>query len=173
METDAEDAVYEVLSEPPPSETNLLVISYQDGPDEWLPEWQARVGRVPADLGFVHVGEVARSAAAPSAGTSANSAPGFVSAVSDPTDLTGLGIRISEYLEEWAATDNRITVYFDSLTFLLNFAELERVYRFLHVLAGRVKSVDGQAYYRLDPDAHDTQTLSTIQNLLDDTIELP
>lgn len=171
METDAEQAVYEVLSESPPSETNLLVISYQNGPGKWLAEWQTHVGTIPEDIGFIHVGEIARSAAAPSTGMPTNSSPGFVSAVSDPTDLTGLGIQISQYLEKWAESDNQIIVYFDSLTILLNFAELNRIYRFLHVLTGRIKSVDGRAYYRLDPDAHDKQTLSTIQNLLDGLIE--
>jgi hypothetical protein len=173
METDAENAVYEVLSSAPPSETNLLVVSYRRDPDEWLADWQRHVGTVPADFRFIHVGDVARSAAAPATDTPAGSAPHPVTAVNDPTDLTELGIQISQYLEQWAGTDRQITVYFDSLTVRLQFADLDRVYRFLHVLAGRVKSVDGHAYYRLDPDAHDAQTLSTVQTLMDDTIELP
>lgn len=173
METDAETAVYEVLRDSPPAETNLLVISYRSDPDEWLAEWQTHGGAIPADFGFIHVGDMARSAAAPASGTPAQAAPHFVTGISDPTDLTGLGIQISEYLEQWAGTDRQTIVYFDSVTVLLQFAELDRVYRFLHVLAGRIKSVEGHAYYRLDPNAHDVQTLSTVQNLLDNTIELP
>lgn len=170
---DAEQSLYEVLSGSPPSETNLLVISYQNAPDDWIADWQTHVGTAPADFGFIHVGETTRSAAAPTAGTSIEASPQFVTAIGDPTDLTGLGIQISQYLEQWAGTDRQITVYFDSLTVLLQFAELDRIYRFLHVLAGRIKSVEGHAYYRLDPDAHDPQTISTIQNLLDGIIELP
>ena len=157
MESDAEQAVYEVLDEPPPSATNLLVISYRNGPDEWIRDWQANVGTIPADFGFIHVGEIARSAAAPTASTPSESSPHFVTAIGDPTDLTSLGIQISQYLEQWAGTNNQIIVYFDSLTVLLQFAELNRVYRFLHVLTGRIKSVDGRAYYRLDPEAHDSR----------------
>lgn len=173
METDTEASVYEILSESPPSETNLLVISHRKGPDNWIGGWQTQVGTTPANLGFVHVGEVTRSTAASSPSALASSSPPFLTAISDPTDLTGLGIQISEYLKEWTATDNQITVYFDSLSVLLQFCELNRVYRFLHVLSGRIKSVNGRAYYRLDPDAHDTQTISTIQNLMDEIIELP
>ena len=173
METAAEASIYETLSNSPPSETNLLVISYRESPDKWVGDWQTHVGTTPANLGFVHVGEVARSAAAPSPGAPCNTSPPLCAAVSDPTDLTGLGIQISEYLKEWTATDNQITVYFDSLSVLLQFCDLDRVYRFLHVLSGRITSVNGHAYYRLDPDAHDTQTISTIQNLMDDVLELP
>ena len=173
MESDGEQAVYEALSESSPAETNLLVISYRNGPDEWIRDWQTHVGTVPADFGFIHVGEIARSVAAPTASAPSESSPHFVTAIADPTDLTSLGIQISEYLEQWAGTDRQIIVYFDSLTVLLQFADLNRVYRFLHVLTGRIKSVGGRAYYRLDPDAHDSQTKSKVQTLLDDTIELP
>ena len=172
MESDAEQAVYEVLGESSPSGTNLLVISYRNGPDEWIRDWQTHVGSIPADFGFIHVGEIARSAAAPTASAPSESSPHFVTAIGDPTDLTGLGIQISQYLEQWAGTDRQIIVYFDSLTILLQFADLNRVYRLLHVLAGRIKSVGGRAYYRLDPDAHHSQTLSTIQTLMDDTVEV-
>lgn len=173
MESDAEQAIYEVLSHPPPSETNLLVVSYRNGPDDWIADWQTEVETIPSHFGFIHVGEFARSAAATPADTSPTSSPQFITAIGDPTDLTSLGIQISQYLKKWAGTDNQILVYFDSLTSLLQFAELNRVYRFLHVLCGRVKSVDGHAYYRLDPDAHDSQTVATIQNLMDDVRRLP
>ena len=174
MDSDTEEAVIETISQLPPSETNLLVISYRDCPDDWLPDWQTYVGTLPANFGFIHVGDIARSTAvASSTDAQLGSPPLFVSAISDPADLTGLGIQISKYLEQWAGTDTQTVVYFDSLTILLQFAELNRVYRFLHVLAGRIKSVDGHAYYRLDPDSHDSRTISTIQSLLDETLELP
>lgn len=173
MEIDAEEAVYEVLSESPPSKTNLLVISCRSGPDDWLAGWKTHIGIGPANLGFIHVGDIARSTAVSSSDSTGTSSPPVVTAISDPADLTGLGIQISKYLEQWAKTDNQTVIYIDSLTILIQFTELNRLYRFLHVLAGRIKSVGGHAFYRVDPNAHDSRTLSTIQSLLDDTIELP
>jgi hypothetical protein len=54
---------------------------------------------------------------------------------------------------------------------LLHYVELERVYRFLHVLSGRLRSVEARAYL-LAPDAHDAQTVAVLQTLMDDTIDL-
>lgn len=121
---------------------------------------------------FIHVGATARSAAAPSTGAQLGS-PNIATAVNDSADLTGIGIQISNYLKEWVGTENQTVVYVDSLTVLLQLTDLNRTYRFLHVLSGRIKSVDGRAYYRLDSDAHDQQMISTIKELLDSIIELP
>lgn len=169
LDRDAEARIYDVLSQTAPRETNLLVINYRDGPDKWLVDWQQHAGRPPADLGFIHVGETTRSAATTSQATTTSF--GFLDAVRNPADLTGLGIQTSKYLERWVDTDHSIIPYFDSLTSLLQFVDLNKAYRFLHVLSGRVKSVDGHAYYRIDPDAHESQTVATIQNVMDDAID--
>lgn len=172
LDGDAAEGVYEVLSQTPSRETNLLVISYRDGPDRWLADWHHHVGQMPADLGFIHVGETTRSTATTSGAPTASSSFGFVDAVRNPSDLTGLGIQISNYLERWADSNHTIIVYFDSLTSLLQFADLDKGYRFLHVLSGRIKSVDGHAFYRIDPNAHQSQTVATLQSLMDDTIDV-
>lgn len=154
-----------------PDQTNLLVVSYRDDPDAWLQRWRTRAGTLPAELGFVHVGETTRSAAAAGGRATGGTLP-LVAAVSDPTDLTGLGIRVSEYLEAWAGNGRRTVVWFDSVTTLLQFVDLDRAYRFLHVLSGRVKSVDGRGYYLLDPSAHDDRTIAVLQELADDSVPL-
>ncbi|WP_458204451.1 DUF7504 family protein [Haladaptatus sp. NG-SE-30] len=177
FDTDAEAEIFDVLSQSSPSKRNVLIVSYRQGPDAWLADWRTHVGQFPADLGFVHVGETTRSAAAQTTGATrtpgAIQSPGkVVSAIGDPADLTGLGIQISEYLERWAHTDNQIVVYLDSLTALLQFVDINRVYRFLHVLGGRITSVDGHAYYRLDPDAHKRQTIAILESLMDAAIDI-
>ena len=154
-----------------PDETNLLVVSYRDDPDAWLQQWRTRAGSLPAELGFVRVGETTRSAAATGGPTARGTLP-MVDGVSDPTDLTGLGICVSEYLEAWAGNGNRTVIWFDSLTTLLQFVDLDRAYRFLHVLSGRVKSVDGRGYYLIDPSAHDDRTIAIFQELADDAVDL-
>lgn len=171
LDDDAEDGVFGTLTESP-SETNLLVVSYLDGPDEWLPDLRAYAETLPADVGFVRVGETTRSAATATANVAPDSRFPAVNAVSDPADLTGLGILVSEYFERWAETDRRTVLYVDSVTALLQFVELDQAYRFLHVLGGRVRSVDGTAYYRLDPDAHESRTLAVLRNLMDSVVDL-
>lgn len=50
--------------------------------------------------------------------------------------------------------------------------DLDRVYKFLHVISGRINSVDGHAYYRLDPAAHETQTIAILQSLMDTAVTI-
>lgn len=50
---------------------------------------------------------------------------------------------------------------------MLQYADLQRTFRFLHVVTGRVKTVGGTGFYRIDPDAHDSQTMATIKGLFD------
>lgn len=161
--------VYDVLSRP--AETNLLVLSYRGGPDEWIRDWKNHVGELPAEVGFVTVGEITRSASTWS-GTSARSPTSddtmpLAVTVSDPTDLAAVGVRASEYLETWDGNGRQTVVILDSLTGLLDAVALDQAFRFLHLLTGRVENVDGRGYYLLNPDAHDDRSLSTVRELVD------
>jgi hypothetical protein len=169
--------VFDMLGRP--AETNLLVISYRDDPDEWLRDWQHHVGEFPAEVGFVTVGEMTRSVSAslstsggPSRSPTPDDALPFTATVEDPADLTAIGVRASECLETWAGNGNRAVVVLDSVTGLLDAVSLDRAFEFLHVLAGRVESVDGRAYFLLDPAAHDDRSLSAVRELADHAVGL-
>ncbi|MFA9518578.1 RAD55 family ATPase [Halopenitus sp. H-Gu1] len=88
---------------------------------------------------------------------------------SSPVDMTGIGIKLSEFLEAFYSDRgierNRIMVH--SLSTLLMYAELQTVFRFLHVFTGRVQSVDGLGLFCIDSTAHDDQTMNTLKQLFD------
>jgi hypothetical protein len=71
-----------------------------------------------------------------------------------------------------AGEEEQIAVCFNSVTSLLQYADLQRAFRFLHVVTGRVKTVGGVGHYHLDPDAHDSQTLATLKGLFDAVVEV-
>nr|WP_210424118.1 hypothetical protein [Halorussus ruber] len=169
--------VFDVLARP--AETNLLVVSYRDGPDEWLQNCRQHVGELPAEVGFVNVGEMTRSASASlsaSGGPSRSPTPAdalpLAATVEDPADLTAVGVRASEYLETWDCNGNRTVVVLDSVTGLLEAVSLDRAFEFLHLLAGRVESVDGRIYFLLHPEAHDDRSLSIVRELADAAVGL-
>ena len=93
---------------------------------------------------------------------------------SSPTDMTGIGIKLSEFLQtfhkEQGIERNRIMVH--SLSTLLMYADLQTVFRFLHVFTGRIQSVDGLGVFCIDSTAHDDQTMNTLIQLFDGVIEL-
>lgn len=92
---------------------------------------------------------------------------------SSPVDMTGIGIKFSEFLQEFYANrgieQNRVLMH--SLSTLLMYSNLQTVFRFLHVFTGRVQSVDGLGLFCIDSTAHDDQTMNTLKQLFDGVLE--
>lgn len=161
-----DDICLDLISQTPPSETNVLVISYTDTPQEWVQRWIDHVGVSPVRGGIVSIGQSDATVDDPS---------WAVKTVENPADLTGVGIELSELLSGMATAagdDDHIAVCFDGVTSLLQYADLQRAFRFLHVVTGRVKTVGGVGHFHLDPEAHDRQTLATLKGLFDAVIEV-
>lgn len=91
-----------------------------------------------------------------------------VRTVNRPGDLTGLSMRIGEVLSQ--LHDDDIYLYFDDVTSLLQYTDLNTAYRFLNVLTGRIDAADGVAYFGVTPGAHDERTVNTLRNLFDGTV---
>jgi KaiC/GvpD/RAD55 family RecA-like ATPase len=96
----------------------------------------------------------------------------LVKYASSPVDMTGIGIKFSEVLEEFYQTrgidHNRVMLH--SLSTLLMYSDLQTVFRFLHVFTGRVQSIDGFGLFSIDSTAHDDQTMNTLKQLFDGII---
>lgn len=88
----------------------------------------------------------------------------------EPTNLTDLGVTISDRLETGADTTVPTALCFDSLTALLEHIELDQVFRFLHALTGRVEATGTVAHYHMDPTAHDERAINTLSRLFDATV---
>ncbi|MDS0279023.1 hypothetical protein NDI85_14580 [Halomicroarcula sp. S1AR25-4] len=91
-----------------------------------------------------------------------------VDTVSTPSDLTCLGITLSQ---ELSAADD-VVLCFDSLTALLQNVPVETVYEFLHAVVGQLDAADASAHVHLDPTAHDRQTVDTLAPLFDTVVEV-
>ncbi len=160
------EACLRLLTQTNPKVTNVLTVTYTDTAPEWVEFWQDRAGTSPVRGGIVAIGQGEGNVDDPS---------WAVKTVENPSDLTGIGIELSELLSTMAKAaddDEEIAFCFDSVTSLLQYADLQRAFRFLHVVTGRVKTVGGVGYYRLDPDAHDRQTLATLKGLFDAVVEV-
>lgn len=171
----------DLLHRHPSGDENLLWVTYTRGPDEVLQSWRRHSDATPANLGVVSVGDTMRSAAAASAAVlgpdatgpdEANTgAPDPVEAVENPSDLTGLGITVGQFLEAWG-TDTPTSLCFDSVTALLQYVEFQTAYRFLHVLTGRVSTAGAVGHFHIDPGAHDDQTVATLRTLFDAVVTI-
>jgi KaiC/GvpD/RAD55 family RecA-like ATPase len=92
--------------------------------------------------------------------------------VSSPVDMTGIGIKLSDVLQDFYQTREieRNRVMLHSLSTLLMYSDLQTVFRFLHVFTGRIQSVDGLGLFAIDSTAHDDQTMNTLKQLFDGII---
>jgi len=94
-------------------------------------------------------------------------------AVSSPGDLTGIGMQFSNALESLRAGDvRRVRAGVDSLSTLSMYTDARTLFRFLHVLTGRVSEMDGLGVYLLDAAAADERVVSTLGQLCDGRIDV-
>lgn len=92
-----------------------------------------------------------------------------VRAVGSPGDLTGLSLAFAKQLqlleERGAATEARVVI--DSVSTLLMYADVQTVFRFLHVFTSRLDSAGLFGIFTLQPGMHDEQETNTIRTLFD------
>lgn len=91
-----------------------------------------------------------------------------------PVDLTGIGIRISQFLEEYSMRKNvrKIQLCVNSLSALLLYSNIRIVYKFLHVYTRRIKAAGGLGIYVLESGIHDMQSIATLNHLFDGVMEI-
>lgn len=90
--------------------------------------------------------------------------------VASPSDFSSMGMAASEFLgrADEQATATRLGLH--SLSNLLLEADVKTVFRFTHILTGRLSGVDGLGIATLD-DSHDQQTMNTLRQLFDGAVE--
>ncbi|MFC7132360.1 MULTISPECIES: DUF7504 family protein [Salinibaculum] len=133
---------------------SVLFVSYTQRPAACVDRWE-RTGETARNLGVITVGD----------GTADLDREDVVTAnVSTPSDLTGLGIELSQFLSEWEAP---VVVCFDSLTSMLQYVSFETAYEFLHAVTGQVQAADALAHFHIDPSAHDETAVAGITSLVD------
>lgn len=93
---------------------------------------------------------------------------------SSPVDLTGIGVKISQFLEDFFMKKGirETWLCINSLSTILMYSNLQTVFRFLHVFTGRVKAAEAIGIYVVDVGMHDERTLSTLKQLFDGMIEI-
>jgi len=166
-------ACMDLLTPANPAEENILCVSFMRSRDKLRTEWDQHVGTAPGDAAVVDVAADTRSAGAaetvsgkPLADTTFTPR---VEEVTTPSDLTTLGVRITDCLNDWdvQATTRQTVACFESITTLLQYADRERTFKFLHVLTDHFASADATAHYHLDPTVPDEETLEMLITLFD------
>jgi len=150
----------------PPDQLDVLRVAYSASPAELVAEWRDHGGELPGRMGIIVVGDQ------PGHRTSDADLPENVFVTTaNPNDITGLGMRLNNYLNDHDE-DAQLVVCFDSMTEMLQFSELQPVFKFLHMFTGQLREVDAIGHFHLDPGAHDDQTISRLKPLFDGAVDL-
>jgi hypothetical protein len=156
----------------PPREASVLVVTATQTPDDRLDAWRIHADELPAELAFIDVGGTTRAASGGEATAADGNGNEFsVETISSPGNLTRLGVAVSNVLSEWRGTDRRPVICFRSLTTLLQYSEVQQVFRFLHELTRLAKGADAHAHYHMDPTAHGEQERNRLKTLFDAVVE--
>ncbi len=93
--------------------------------------------------------------------------------VSSPVDLTGIGVRVGQLMEDSGQTGNSDTLLcIDSVSTMLMYSNLQSVFRFLHVMAGRVSMHKQLGIYVMDEGMHDGPTIATLKQLFNAVLQV-
>ncbi|MCE8424877.1 MAG: recombinase RecA [Candidatus Methanoperedens sp.] len=98
---------------------------------------------------------------------------GNIKKVISPADLTSIGVKISQFFEDFFGKNiNNIQLHINSLSIILMYSNIQTVFRFLHILTGRIKVMGALGIYVVDSGVHDLQTIATLKQLCDGIIEV-
>lgn len=165
------EACVDLISSVDPEATKLLSVTFNREPDELVGEYRTNHGVLPAKTGVIEVGGQTRSAAAAST-SGPGPAPVTIDTVADPADLTGLSMTISAYLDAWADVEEMPVLCFHSLSAWLSQTDEERIFEFLHSIVGRLKEIDAQAHFHMNPEVHDLGTINRFAALMDAVVRI-
>lgn len=147
-----------------PADVDVIFVTFTKSADQRLEAWRDHADAPPSNIGIV---SVEMGAADGGREAERNGGPA-VRRISDPSDLTGVGIAISEFLSAWADTDQQTVVCFDSVTALLQYVEANRVFQFLNEMTSKFEQAGAHAHFHLMPEAHEPQDLSVLTSLFGD-----
>jgi len=93
---------------------------------------------------------------------------------SNPMDLTGIGLRISQFFGYFLMKKNiqKIQLHIDSISTILMYSNIQTVFRFIHVFTGRIKAAGGLGIFVMERGMHDEQAITTLKQLFDGMIEI-
>jgi len=133
----------------------------------WVDGWERRA-RSNAAVTCVDVDGATRSAA-----VATGDADGGVDIerVADPSALEELGRTVCDVLQRADDEGESIALFVHTLDDLLAHVDEATAFKFVYTLGEVVRRVDGVAYFHLDPDARDSETVETFSVVCDRTVE--
>ena len=142
-------------------EWRLFVAGHTFSADAYVDRVRASFGGLPSRLDVVEIGD-----GEPTIGP--DSLPPEVTVrTAEPADITAVAAHANEFLARARTDDDRVFVWYDSITHVLDCARRSAVFRSLHRISVQTRGIGGTGYYWLSPDDHDERTRAVFGSLFD------
>lgn len=93
--------------------------------------------------------------------------------LSSPRDLTGISTAAAKLLQDFSDQGvSRVRHGLISVSTLLEYLDLDTVFKFLHIYTRRINDTQGLGIFTIDSTAHDPQMINTLTSEFDGVIEL-
>ncbi len=91
-----------------------------------------------------------------------------------PVDLTGIGVRIGQFFDDFFMKKNilKVQLHINSLSTILMYSNIQTVFRFIHVFTGRIKAKGALGIFVIESNIHDERVITTLKQLFDCMIEI-
>lgn len=151
-----------------PEKTRVLWVTLLNTPREVVNIWDDHCPVRPDELRVVLVGDGL------SVTDTVSDQHVGVHTVSEPADLTTLGVRVLNALSAIEVDDEDVDLClrFDSLTPLSQYVSQQGLVQFLHALTTRLGNAGVRSHFHLDPMAHDSQTVATLASIFDTQVRV-
>ncbi len=162
------------LSLCPPQNANIwcLGITLSAAEREWY--WKSRVGDLPNKFKILSAGPLqSDDEPQPDENLHTHGADEITcDHLTDPSNLTQIGINLTSTLSDWEATQNQTMICIHSISSLLQYVPLNRVFQFLHKITLEVDQTNAVAHYHMDPSAHEPETIGKLRQLFDSVVRI-
>jgi len=158
---------FDILAHGVSTDEGAVIVTTRDSSERVLADFRSQLTDPPAeDVGVVDC--VTQHQGRSASDTSS------VKYASSPVDMTGIGIKFSEFVEEFYSERNvkKNRIALDSLSTLLMYSDLQTVFRFMHVFTSRIEDASALGVHVIESTAHDTEAMNTLKQLFDGLVEV-
>lgn len=100
----------------------------------------------------------------------AEAGPPGIRYVNGPADLTGMGVWAGRLMDELKGRPVRLCI--DSVSTLLMYSSVQVIFRFIHLLNGRIQASGGLSIGVVDEGMHDEKAMASLRQLYRAALEL-
>ena len=160
-----DELAMQLLTPTPQNKGGTVLVDTDDVPRRTAERWTAVTETPASRLGVVGCDDTHDAGA---------ETLGAVACVSQPSDLTGLGIQYSKLARSFSGGPRgRLRVGLDSVSTLVLFCDdVQSVYRFLHTFTGRIRSAGQLGVFVFSPSMHDDRVSNIISQPFDAAVDV-